>query len=63
MVGMVMRDEEMGEFPSFFVQFRHDPRGVRRIDAGRFSRPRIVQQDAVIVLKAEELMDFWLVQR
>ena len=57
MVAMVMGGQDMCQMPAAFVQLPLDFHRVRRIDRGCFPALVIVQQNAIIVGAADELMD------
>jgi len=53
-VGMMMRDQNVGQPPSGHLERLRDRRRFRRIDGGGCSACRIVQQHTEIVLEAEK---------
>ena len=58
MIGVMVRDQNVGEPPPLFGKRGFDRRGFRRVDRGRRAGGGIVQQDAEIVLQAHEKMGF-----
>ena len=56
MVGVMMRDQDVGQAPAAFRQRSHHGRGFRRVDGGGRTRGGVVQQNAVIVFEADEEM-------
>ena len=53
-IGVMMRDENIGEPPARRLDCRFDRRGLRRVDRGGAAGFCIVQQDAIVVLETEE---------
>jgi hypothetical protein len=53
-IGMVMRHQNVGEFPAGALQCVLDCAGFRCIDRCRRAARRIVQQNSIIVLQANE---------
>ncbi len=58
MVGMPVRVPDVGDAPAFVGGFREDCRCIRRIDRRRGAALRFVNQQAVIICQARELVDF-----
>src|SRR2546423_7851333 len=56
MIGVMMCHQDVGEAPSFFGERGFDRGCFRCVDRRRAPGRRIVQQNAVIVLEAEENM-------
>jgi len=57
-IAMMVCHQDIGEPPSGVGESLVDGRGLRRIDGGRGAGRRIVQQNAVIVLQAQEEVGF-----
>ena len=56
MIKMVVGVEDMGQFPTLFVERCHDRRNVRRIDGDSNPAFGVVDQKAIIVAQTTELM-------
>ena len=54
MIRVMVRHQDVGKAPTFFGERGFDRRGLGRIDCRRRAGRRVVQQNAVIVLQAEE---------
>ena len=52
-----MRIEDMAQSPAAAVELARDLVGVGRVDGGRESRRRIVQQKTIVVAEAGKLHD------
>ena len=56
-IGVMMCEQDVGEPPLVGFERGENGSGIRRIDSGRRARPGIVDENAVIVGEAGQLMD------